>query len=88
MSFTGILIASWLAIAAVAFLALTRWGAGEAELGVLGDTELRLLPGGTGARPATTRLLGHAVAHGVEPFGRHGGGSVHEAHTLDVGGLA
>ncbi len=48
MSFAGAVLACWLAIAAVAFLALSRvatHGDIEADLGIVGSTELRMLLG-------------------------------------------
>jgi hypothetical protein len=51
MSFAGVIVACWLLIAAVAFMglsALTRLtarGDGEAELGILGEADLRMLLG-------------------------------------------
>lgn len=90
MSLAMILISSWLAIAALAMLALTllaaRRGEGEAELGILGDAELRTLLGSASAR-ATARLLG-AGPHGApERFGQSSSG-VDECGTLDAGGVA
>jgi hypothetical protein len=51
MSFAGTVLVCWLAIAALAFYALsalTRFadrGDGEAELGIVGEAELRMLLG-------------------------------------------
>jgi hypothetical protein len=51
MSFAGAILACWVAIAAVAFLALsalgrvTARGDLEADLGIVGDAELRVLLG-------------------------------------------
>ncbi|HEY3830535.1 MAG TPA: hypothetical protein VGL57_15175 [Solirubrobacteraceae bacterium] len=51
MSFAGVVLASWLAIAAAAFFALsalgriTGSGDAEADLGIVGETELRMLVG-------------------------------------------
>lgn len=51
MSFAGIVVACWLAIAAIAFLAISTLGrlAGrgdvEADLGIVGAAELRMLLG-------------------------------------------
>jgi hypothetical protein len=51
MTFAGVMIGCWLAIAAVAFLAISGLGrlAGrgdvEAELGIVGEAELRMLVG-------------------------------------------
>jgi hypothetical protein len=51
MSFAGAILACWVAIAAVAFLALSALGRPtargdlEADLGIVGDAELRMLLG-------------------------------------------
>ncbi|HSZ70638.1 MAG TPA: hypothetical protein VK756_09770 [Solirubrobacteraceae bacterium] len=52
MSFAGIILACWLGIAGIAFLALSGLGRlaargdVEANLGIVGDAELRMLVGG------------------------------------------
>ncbi|HVR04720.1 MAG TPA: hypothetical protein VMS02_01675 [Solirubrobacteraceae bacterium] len=49
MSLAGVLVACWLTLAALAFMALTALGRfaargdGEAELGILGDAEVRMM---------------------------------------------
>jgi hypothetical protein len=54
MSFAGVVIASWLAIAAIAFLALSALARAtsrndyEANLGIVGNAELRMLLGESG----------------------------------------
>jgi hypothetical protein len=52
MSFAGVVLACWVALAGVAFFAyaglarLTSRGDVEADLGIVGDAELRMLVGG------------------------------------------
>ncbi len=54
MSFAGVVVACWLGIAAMAFLALSGLGRlaargdVEANLGIVGDAELRMLVGERG----------------------------------------
>jgi hypothetical protein len=51
MSFAGVMVACWATIAAVAFFALSALGRAsargdvEADLGIVGETELRMLLG-------------------------------------------
>jgi hypothetical protein len=62
MSFAGVVVACWLGIAAVAFLALSGLGRlaargdVEADLGIVGDAELRMLVGEQGGDRASLEL--------------------------------
>jgi hypothetical protein len=62
MSFASVVVACWLGIAAVAFLALSGLGRlaargdVEADLGIVGDAELRMLVGGRGGERASLEL--------------------------------
>jgi hypothetical protein len=74
MSFAGVILACWLGIAGVAFLALSGLGRiaahgdVEANLGIVGDAELRMLIGEREQRPsleARLAQLGASSAHGA-----------------------
>ncbi len=75
MTFVGVLIGCWLAIAAVAFLAISALGrlAGrgdvDAQLGIVGDAELRVLASERHEEHRTLELL-------------------RERFAVDAGGLA
>jgi hypothetical protein len=75
MSFAGILFACWLAIGAVAFFAfsglarLTARGDVEADLGIVGDAELRVLVGGHEPRPSLEARLAQFGAPGTHAPG-------------------
>jgi hypothetical protein len=62
MSFAGVVLACWLGIAAVAFLALSGLGRlaargdVEADLGIVGDAELRMLVGERSGERASLEL--------------------------------
>jgi hypothetical protein len=61
MSFAGVVIACWLGIAGVAFLAISGLGRladVDADLGIVGDAELRMLLGDRGEErlPLDTQL--------------------------------
>jgi hypothetical protein len=74
MSFAGILCACWLGIGGVAFLAfsglgrLAARGDVEADLGIVGDVELRMLLGGRAQpRPSLEKRLAQFAAPGPQP---------------------
>lgn len=73
MSFAGILFACWLAIGAIAFFALSGLGRlaargdVEADLGIVGDAELRVLVGGRDEqRPSLEARLAQFSAPGSQ----------------------
>jgi hypothetical protein len=82
MSFAGAILACWAAIAAIAFLALSALGRAtargdlEADLGIVGDAELRMLLGDREEErmPLETRLAYLGITGAHSRWAGHDGG--------------
>jgi hypothetical protein len=89
MSFAGVILACWAAIAAVAFLALSALGRVstrgdlEADLGIVGDAELRMLLGDRDEErmPLETRLAHLGIAGAHSRWAGHDGGGGRSGYT-------
>ena len=88
MSFAGVVLICWLAIAAAAFFALGRLasrGDVEADLGIVGETELRMLLGAREEEhlPLESRLAQLGLA-GAPQLGLAGAQPVWASHERGV----
>ena len=96
MSFAGVVLACWLAIAAIAFLALsalaraTARGDTEANLGIVGNAELRMLLGERDEDPrsleARLSRLGIPSAHRAGDPRRRSPATTHWAASRQLDG--
>jgi hypothetical protein len=94
MSFAGVVLACWVGLAGVAFVAfsglarLTSRGDVEADLGIVGEAELRMLVGGRAEpRPSLEALFAH-VGMPSPQMARMSGGVGHGRAAAYLGGGA